>query len=181
MKRIHSGYWQRDRTFSRGILDDIARADPRLAIVNVMRRRLPANVPWRIDIMRKPDGKRPMRALLVDDSRPMRQVEAEILQALGFETADACHGKEALSQLQNAPLPDVALVDWKMPEMNGLEFIKAVRSDARLEELVILMVTNETGPDQMARALTAGANEYLTKPFDKAALIDKLRLVGVMN
>jgi two-component system chemotaxis response regulator CheY len=133
------------------------------------------------DIMRKPDGKRPMRALLVDDSRPMRQVEAEILQALGFETSDACHGKEALSQLQNAPLPDVALVDWKMPEMDGLEFVKAVRSDARLEELVILMVTNETGPDQMARALTAGANEYLTKPFDKGALIDKLRLVGVMN
>lgn len=122
-----------------------------------------------------------MRALIVDDSRPIRRIEAEILQELGFETSDARHGKEALERLQDAALPDVALVDWNMPEMDGLEFIKAVRGDARFEGLVMLMVTTETEPEQMLRALTAGADEYLMKPFDKAALVDKLRLVGVVN
>lgn len=122
-----------------------------------------------------------MRALIVDDSRPIRRIEAEILQELGFETSDARHGKEALERLQDAPLPNVALVDWNMPEMDGLEFIKAVRGDARFEGLVILMVTTETEPEQMLRALTAGADEYLMKPFDKESLVDKLRLVGVVT
>ncbi len=122
-----------------------------------------------------------MRALIVDDSRPIRRIEGEILKELGFETSDACHGKEALDRLQNGPLPDVVLVDWNMPEMNGLEFIKAVRGDARYSGLIILMVTTETETDQMLRALSAGADEYLMKPFQKDGLIDKLRLVGVVN
>lgn len=122
-----------------------------------------------------------MHALVIDDSRPIRRIEAEILQELGFETRDACHGKQALEQLQDGPLPDVVLVDWNMPEMNGLEFIKAVRGDARYAGLVVLMVTTETEPEQMLRALTAGADEYLMKPFQKEQLIDKLRLLGVVK
>lgn len=122
-----------------------------------------------------------MRALIVDDSRPIRRIEAEILQELGFETADACNGKEALERLQAGPLPDVVLVDWNMPEMDGLEFIHAVRRDARYAGLVVLMVTTETETDQMLRALSAGADEYLMKPFQKDSLIDKLRLVGVVK
>lgn len=122
-----------------------------------------------------------MRALIVDDSRPIRRIESEILQELGFETVDACHGKEALERLQANELPDVVLVDWNMPEMDGLEFIKAVRRDARYSGLVLLMVTTESETDQMLRALTAGADEYLMKPFQKGALVDKLRLVGVVK
>lgn len=121
-----------------------------------------------------------MRALIVDDSRPIRRIEGEILSELGFDTCDACHGKEALEKLQTDPKPDVILVDWNMPEMNGLDFIKAVRSDARYSGMVILMVTTETEPEQMLRALTAGADEYLMKPFAKDGLVDKLRLVGVV-
>lgn len=121
-----------------------------------------------------------MRALVVDDSRPIRRIESEILRELGFETIDACNGKEALERLQTTPLPDVVLVDWNMPEMDGLEFIKAVRKDARFSGLVVLMVTTETETDQMLRALSAGADEYLMKPFQKDALVDKLRLVGVV-
>ncbi len=122
-----------------------------------------------------------MRALVVDDSRPIRRIETEILKELGFETADACNGKVAMELLQTSPPTDLVLVDWNMPEMNGLDFIKAVRSEARYAGMSILMVTTETEPEQMLRALTAGADEYLMKPFQKESLVDKLRLIGVVK
>jgi two-component system chemotaxis response regulator CheY len=121
-----------------------------------------------------------MRALIVDDSRPIRRIEGEMLKELGFETCDACHGKEALERLQTGQLPDIVLVDWNMPEMDGLEFIKTVRQDARYSGTMLLMVTTETETDQMLRALTAGADEYLMKPFTKEGLISKLQLIGVV-
>lgn len=122
-----------------------------------------------------------MRALIVDDSRPIRRIESDILKGLGFETADACNGKEAWERLQAEPHPDVVLVDWNMPEMDGLEFVKTVRGDARYTNMVILMVTTETEMDQMLRALSAGADEYLMKPFPKESLVEKLQLVGVVK
>lgn len=122
-----------------------------------------------------------MRALVVDDSRPIRLIESKILQELGFETTAAANGKEAIQQLQAGPLPHVVLVDWNMPEMDGLEFISTVRKEDRFRDLAILMVTTETEMDQMVRALNAGANEYLMKPFQKEGLVDKLRLVGVVQ
>lgn len=122
-----------------------------------------------------------MRALIVDDSRPIRRIESEILTELGFETASACNGREALEQLQLEPLPDLVLVDWNMPEMNGLELVKAIRREERFSSVAVVMVTTETEPDQMLRALTAGADEYLMKPFQKEGLVDKLRLVGVVK
>lgn len=122
-----------------------------------------------------------MRALVVDDSRPIRRIESEILKELGFETFDAANGREALERLQQIERPDVVLVDWNMPEMDGLEFIKTVRKDARFSGLIMLMVTTEIETDQMLRALSAGADEYLMKPFQKDALIEKLRLVGAVT
>lgn len=122
-----------------------------------------------------------MHALIVDDSRPIRRIEADILKELGFETSDASNGMEALERLQSYPMPDVVLVDWNMPEMDGLEFITAVRRDARFSGMVVLMVTTETETDQMLRALSAGADEYLMKPFQKDSLVDKLRLLGVVR
>jgi two-component system chemotaxis response regulator CheY len=122
-----------------------------------------------------------MRALIVDDSRPIRRIESDILQELGFETDGASNGKEAWERLQQGPPPDVLLVDWNMPEMDGLEFLKAVRGDDRFSEVTVLMVTTETETDQMLRALSAGADEYLMKPFQKECLVDKLRLVGVVK
>ncbi|MBL9090394.1 MAG: response regulator [Planctomycetaceae bacterium] len=121
-----------------------------------------------------------MRALIVDDSRPIRRIESGILQELGFETTTADNGRQALEQLRSSTPPDVVLVDWNMPEMDGLEFIKAVRRDSRFAKVAVLMVTTETEPEQMMRALSAGADEYLMKPFQKESLIDKLRLVGVV-
>lgn len=122
-----------------------------------------------------------MRALVVDDSRPIRRIETEILKDLGFETADASNGLEAIQYLQSSPPTDLVLVDWNMPEMNGLDFIKAVRGEDRYAGMSILMVTTETEPEQMLRALTAGADEYLMKPFQKESLVDKLRLIGVVK
>lgn len=120
--------------------------------------------------------------MVIDDSRPIRRIESDILQELGFETTAAVDGKDALAQLQQQETPpDVVLVDWNMPEMDGLEFIKTLRRDARFRGVVVLMVTTETETDQMLRALSAGADEYLMKPFQKEGLIDKLRLVGVVR
>lgn len=122
-----------------------------------------------------------MRALIVDDSRPIRRIESEMLTEMGFQTQEACHGKEALERLLNSDsLPDIILVDWNMPEMDGLEFIKTVRQDARYSGTMLLMVTTETEIDQMLRALTAGADEYLMKPFTKEGLMDKLQLIGAI-
>ncbi len=122
-----------------------------------------------------------MKALVVDDSRPIRRIEGEILRDLGFETVEAINGLQALERLQEQPLPDLILVDWNMPEMNGLDFIRAVRSESRFAKIVMLMVTTEIETDQMLRALSAGADEYLMKPFQRAGLVDKLRMLGVVN
>lgn len=122
-----------------------------------------------------------MKALVVDDSRPIRRIEGEILRDLGFETVEAINGLQALERLQEQPLPDLILVDWNMPEMNGLDFIRAVRSESRFAKIVMLMVTTEIETNQMLRALSAGADEYLMKPFQRAGLVDKLRMLGVVN
>lgn len=122
-----------------------------------------------------------MRALVVDDSRPIRRIEAEILTELGFQTFDAANGRLALESLETQPTPDLILVDWNMPEMDGLEFIRTMRQNKRFAGIVVLMVTTETATDQMLRALSAGADEYLMKPFQKQGLIEKLRLLGVVH
>ena len=122
-----------------------------------------------------------MKAMVVDDSRPIRRIEGDILRELGFETVEAGNGRQALERLEEGELPKVVLVDWNMPEMNGLEFIRAVRSNARFQSVVMLMVTTEIETDQMLRALSAGADEYLMKPFQRESLVDKLRLLGVVN
>lgn len=121
-----------------------------------------------------------MRALIVDDSRPIRRIEAGILRDLGFEISEACHGKEALEKLRTDPLPELAVVDWNMPEMNGLEFVKELRRDERYRDVKVLMVTSEIDAEHTQQALNAGANEYLMKPFQKECLVDKLRLVGLV-
>jgi two-component system chemotaxis response regulator CheY len=122
-----------------------------------------------------------MKAMVVDDSRPIRRIEGDILRDLGFETVEAGNGRQALERLEDGELPRVILVDWNMPEMNGLDFIRAVRSEARFKSIVMLMVTTEIETDQMLKALSAGADEYLMKPFQREGLVDKLRLLGVVN
>jgi two-component system chemotaxis response regulator CheY len=122
-----------------------------------------------------------MKALIVDDSRAMRLVLKQMLTSFGFDISEARHGREALTFLQSNLDTDVALVDWNMPEMNGLELVEAVRADSRLDKLRMMMVTTETEIAHIQRALDAGANEYVMKPFSKDIIEEKLRVLGVYN
>jgi two-component system chemotaxis response regulator CheY len=122
-----------------------------------------------------------MRALVIDDSRTVRAIIGKILRELGMDVAEAGDGREGLEQLRQLPGVELVLVDWNMPEMNGLEFIQAVRSERALDPVRILMVTTETEQEQVIRALDAGANEYLMKPFTREILVAKLGLLDVLG
>lgn len=121
-----------------------------------------------------------MRALVIDDSRAMRVIIRKTLTELGIEVVEAGDGREGLEQLRKAPDTDLVLVDWNMPGMNGLDFIKAVRADRAYTPVRIMMVTTETEQGQLIRALEAGADEYLMKPFTSDILVAKLSLLNVL-
>ncbi|MCL4851321.1 MAG: response regulator [Bryobacteraceae bacterium] len=120
------------------------------------------------------------KALVVDDSKAVRMILAKILKELGYEVREAENGRGALEVIE-AEKNAVALVlaDWNMPEINGLDLLKRLRQNPELSSLVVVMVTTETGLDQMMAALEAGANEYVMKPFTKDILVEKLQLAGI--
>lgn len=120
-----------------------------------------------------------MRALIVDDSRAIRRIIRDMMHNLGYEVDEAADGIEALRRLEEIELPDILLIDWNMPEMNGIELITAVRAVKKYADIPIMMVTTETEMERMAQAFVAGANEYVMKPFDQATIADKLQLLGI--
>jgi two-component system chemotaxis response regulator CheY len=120
-----------------------------------------------------------LKALIVDDSRAMRMILRRLLKSLGFDTVEAEDGQVALTAVREQGPFDIALVDWNMPVMNGLEFILAVRADHDLDPMRIMMVTTETEPTQLVLALEAGASEYLMKPFSSEAVVEKLEILGI--
>jgi two-component system chemotaxis response regulator CheY len=120
-----------------------------------------------------------MRALVVDDSRTVRMIVGAILREIGTDVIEADDGRQALEQLKQNPDVELMLVDWNMPEMNGLDLIQAVRAVRAYDDIRILMVTSETEIGQVTRALNAGANEYLMKPFTREILLAKLNLLDV--
>jgi two-component system, chemotaxis family, chemotaxis protein CheY len=120
-----------------------------------------------------------VKALIVDDSRAMRAMLRSIMVDLGFEVAEAGNGNEGLVQLIEHPDTVVALVDWNMPEMDGLDFVKALRRKREHADLKVMMVTAENDMAKMARALMAGADEYAMKPLTRDAIVEKLELLGV--
>ena len=119
-------------------------------------------------------------AMVIDDSRAMRAILARMLRALGFEVIEAANGQEALDRLQTSrELPVVALVDWNMPVMNGLDFVTKVRARDEWRNIALMMVTTESEYSQIVRALAAGAHEYVIKPFTEEAIAEKLSLLGI--
>ena len=122
---------------------------------------------------------RAVKAIIVDDSKAMRLIIKRIVTELGFTTIEAGNGKEALDVLAGTGDVDLALVDWNMPVMNGYEFVCSVRQQAARSGMRILMVTTETDVSNVARALEAGASEYLMKPFTKDGIADKLAMIGL--
>jgi two-component system chemotaxis response regulator CheY len=102
-----------------------------------------------------------------------------MLTGLGFEVVEAGNGKEALQRLEEPGKFDLALVDWNMPEMNGFEFVRAVRAKQSYDGVLLMMVTTETEMENVVRALAAGANEYVMKPFTKEVILEKLQIFGM--
>lgn len=119
-----------------------------------------------------------MKAIVVDDSRAMRMVLKKQLASLGYDVMEAGNGQEALDVLRKESV-GLAVVDWNMPVMSGIELVKALSAEAMLKTLRVLMVTSEADVSMMERALAAGAHEYLMKPFTPDALRDKLSLLGL--
>jgi two-component system chemotaxis response regulator CheY len=122
-----------------------------------------------------------MQALVIDDSRAVRLLVGNILREQGFQVFVAGHGGEGLEQLLENPEIGLILVDWNMPVMDGLEFIQAVRQQRAWDSVRIVMVTTETESEQVQRAMTAGANEYVMKPFTAEVLVAKLSLLGAFE
>jgi len=121
-----------------------------------------------------------VRALIVDDSRFVRGYLRGLLEEKGIECEEAGDGQAGMDQM-NAGLPfDVALVDWNMPVMNGLDMLKQLRAEG-FRDVKVMMVTTEAENDFILRALDAGADEYLMKPFDDEALTEKLSMLGLVE
>ena len=120
-----------------------------------------------------------MRALVIDDSRAMRSILRGILASLDFEVVEASDGRQAVEILTEDQNFNLALVDWNLPELSGLEVVKEIRKDRRLAGMSLLMVTTETEFKRVTQALQAGADEYIMKPFDREMLLDKLVILGI--
>jgi len=120
------------------------------------------------------------KTLIVDDAKVVRISLGRIMKALGFEVLEAVNGAQAQEQMQAHDDISVVLLDWNMPVMNGYDFLVALRSDAKhITEPRVIMVTTETSMPSMLKALAAGADEYIMKPFDKEMVMDKLDIVGI--
>ncbi len=121
-----------------------------------------------------------MRALIVDDSRFVRGYLRGLLEEKGIECEEAADGQAGMDQLHSDEPFDLALVDWNMPVMNGLEMLKQLRTEG-YSGMKVMMVTTEAENDFILRALDAGADEYLMKPFDDEALTEKLAMLGLVE
>jgi two-component system chemotaxis response regulator CheY len=122
-----------------------------------------------------------MRALVIDDSRAIRLLIGNILRELGMSVVEAANGREGLDRMTQDSQVELVLVDWNMPVMNGLEFIQALRAERAYDSVCIMMVTTETESEQVSKALNAGANEYLMKPFTKDVIVAKLSILDVIG
>ena len=115
-----------------------------------------------------------MKALVIDDSRAMRTIIGQILRSIGYEVVDASNGREGLQRVSEVGPLNLILVDWNMPEMNGIDFVRALRSDRKNDDVRVMMVTTETEMKRMAEALEQRANEYVMKPFTRDVILQKL-------
>ena len=122
------------------------------------------------------------KALVVDDSRAVRLMMSKILNESGFEVVQAGNGKEAINKMEeHGASIGLVTVDWNMPEMTGLEFVQQLRARPNFADVRVMMVTTENEMNHIIRALQAGANEYVMKPFTREVIEEKLHLLGVLK
>ena len=110
----------------------------------------------------------------------MRKILRRVLERMGFEVSEAEHGQAALDHIRDHGAPDVCLVDWNMPVMDGLQFVVTLRAQREYRDVTLMMVTTESEYSQIVRALAAGAHEYLIKPFTADAVEEKLAILGMV-
>jgi two-component system chemotaxis response regulator CheY len=116
--------------------------------------------------------------LIVDDSRVIRRMAADILKGLGLRTAEAEHGLKAVEFCRQM-VPDMVLLDWNMPEMDGITCLRALRAMDLEPRPLVVMCTTENSVSKIREALEAGADEYIMKPYDREVLLDKLVQLGL--
>jgi two-component system chemotaxis response regulator CheY len=118
-----------------------------------------------------------MRFLVVDDSSTMRRIIVNTLGRIGYpDCLEAGNGREGLEKLAGGAV-DVVITDWNMPEMNGLDFVRAIRASAATRTLPVLMVTTNAAQDDIVEALKAGVTNYVVKPFTPDVIKEKIQAV----
>jgi CheY-like chemotaxis protein len=115
--------------------------------------------------------------LIVDDSRVIRKVSSKIAISLGYVAIEAENGEEALARCKKA-MPDLVLTDWNMPEMDGIEFVAKLRAIPTPKEPIVVFCTSNGEAKDIHEGISAGADDYIVKPFDEAALRAKLEKLG---
>ncbi len=117
--------------------------------------------------------------LVVDDSRVIRKVARRILEEMDFQIVEAADGEEALKACDNQ-MPDAVLLDWNMPVMNGFDFLQQLRGREHGDEPIVVFCTTENDVDHITKAINAGANEYIMKPFDREIIQAKFSEAGLV-
>lgn len=117
--------------------------------------------------------------LIVDDSKVIRMVAKKILQELDFETNEAEDGQVALDSCKQK-MPDAVLLDWNMPVMSGIEFLRELRKLPGGQSPIVVFCTTENDVNHIQEAMEAGANEYIMKPFDSEIIQAKFSQVGLL-
>jgi two-component system chemotaxis response regulator CheY len=125
-------------------------------------------------------GTEPRHCLVVDDSRVVRKAARRFLEGFGFTVREAADGQEAMKSCREF-LPEIILLDWNMPVMDGLSFLKAARAEFEADRPVIILCTTEIALERIMTALDAGAQEYVMKPFDAEILGGKLEQLGLLR
>ncbi|MBS0638952.1 MAG: response regulator [Acetobacteraceae bacterium] len=120
-----------------------------------------------------------LTCLVVDDSRVVRKVARRILEANGFSVTEAADGQEALDTCRQR-LPDCVLLDWNMPVLDGITFLRCLRTEFGPENPPVVFCTTENDLSHIEEAITAGAQEYIMKPFDEDILVSKFTQVGLL-
>ena len=136
------------------------------------------------DPIRLTRGLRPAempKALVADNSQAIRGIVRKTLARLGYEVLEAPTGNESFALLDCQADISLILLDWNLPDLNGLDFVMRLRASPFRSQVVVMMVNFQTDVEQMLAALHAGANDYVVKPFTEKAVTDKLRVLGLMN